>query len=84
MRLAILLAIPLAGCQTVAIDAAFPPVPRDIAICAKRTNVAIPDRDLTAAEAEHAWKSDRLVTVEVRQCLQRLVVRDNKLAKQGK
>jgi hypothetical protein len=78
-----LLALALAGCQTVGLppDAKFPGVPREISACAEVANAPIPTKDLSAAEVEKAWKQDRLTAVALRQCLQRLIVRDQKLAK---
>ena len=84
MRLLILLlTLALVGCQTTGLplDAKFPGVPPEIAACAKRASVAVPAKDLSAAEVESAWKRDRLTNVELRQCLQRLIMRDQKLAK---
>ena len=79
----LLLILPLAACQIVdlPLDAQFPAVPPEIAACAKRANVALPGKDLSAAEVEAAWKQDRFTNVALRQCLQRLIVRDQKLAK---
>jgi len=81
--LIIALLVILPGCQTVGLplDAAFPAVPPEIAACAKRTNSAVPAKDLSAAEVEATWKQDRFTNVALRQCLQRLIVRDQKLAK---
>lgn len=84
--LAIILTVPLqlATCQQgtgrLPIDAQFPDVPKDIKVCAQRGVAKIPDRDLAADETESTWKGDRLTTVEVRQCLRRLIIRDQKLA----
>lgn len=81
-RLAIFLVIPLAACQTVGLpqDAKFPPVPDDIELCAKSSLVAIPDRDLSAHDVEIMWKADRYVAVTKGRCLNRLIIRDRKLA----
>jgi hypothetical protein len=84
MRLPILLlTLPLAACQTAGLplDATFPAVPPEIVACAKRTNVPVPAKDLSASEVESAWKQDRYTTVAIRQCLRRLILRDQKLAK---
>jgi len=78
-----LLALTLAGCQTIGLplDATFPAVPPEMLACAKRSSVAVPARDLTKAEVESKWKTDRLTNVALRQCLQRLIIRDQKLSK---
>jgi hypothetical protein len=84
MRLLILiLTVPLAACQTtgVPLDATFPAVPPEIVACAQRANSAIPVKDLSAAEVEASWKQDRYTSVALRQCLQRLIIRDRQLAK---
>lgn len=76
-------AIALGGCQTTGLplDARFPPVPPEVLACVKRANAAIPAKDLSAAEVEAIWKQDRFTNVALRQCLQRLIIRDQKLAK---
>jgi hypothetical protein len=79
----LLLILPLAACQTTGLplDAMFPAVPPEIAACAKRANATIPAKDLSAAEVEATWKQDRFTSIALRQCLRRLIVRDQKLAK---
>jgi hypothetical protein len=83
MKLAILLALPLAACQTVGLplDAQFPAVPSEIQACAKRAPVKFAAADMSAHDVEMNWKADRYNAVVLRQCLRRLIVRDQKLAK---
>jgi len=76
------LCIALTACQTVAIDAQFPPAPPDVVACSKTFAVDVPGRDLRADETEKWWNTDRISIKKLRGCLQRLVVRDNKLARQ--
>src|SRR5262249_34874450 len=73
----------VAGCQTTGglpYDAAFPEVPQDIQTCSKRAVVAVPKRQLTEQEVEAGWKGDRYTVVVLRQCLRRLIKRDQTLA----
>jgi len=71
----------LGGCETVGLplDAQFPSVPLEIIACAKRSNSALPAADMSAHDVEVNWKADRYNAVVLRQCLRRLIVRDQKL-----
>ena len=82
MRLALLLALPLAACQTVGLplDAQFPDVPPEIIACAKRAPTKLAAADMSAHDVEVNWKADRYNAVVLRQCLRRLIVRDQKLS----
>lgn len=83
MKLAFLLTLPLAACAgTVGLplDAQFPDVPPDIQACVKRANTKLPEADMSAHDVEINWKADRYSNVILRQCLRRMIVRDQKLA----
>lgn len=51
----------------------LPEVPADIARCFNVSLGAPPERDLTVAEVETAWKSDRVQAVVMRSCGRRFV-----------
>ena len=77
------LVLPLAACETVGLplDAQYPAVPPEILACSKRAVATLPNADMSAHDVEVNWKSDRYQAVVLRQCLKRLIVRDQKLSR---
>jgi hypothetical protein len=51
----------------------LPPAPADIVRCFRQGGATIPDQDLTIAEVERLWKSDRLRAAVMQRCGKRFV-----------
>jgi len=69
------LALTLAGCgDRISLPAAsLPNAPLDLRQCFNRSVGKLPNRSLTVAEVERAWKSDRLRAVVMQRCGKRFV-----------
>jgi hypothetical protein len=72
--------LPLAACDPFDPNGGAPPPntqlpapPASLRTCLKVNGVEIPDRDLTVAEVERLWKTDRLRFVAVSKCGNRLL-----------
>lgn len=72
--LALVGALLLGACQhTSGPGGALPAPPADVHTCFNKVMSVVPARDLTQAEVESLWKSDRFKAVVMRQCGRRFV-----------